>query len=34
MMLAAAQMLFLASLAAAVVWLAYLAAHQDGAGRP
>ena len=33
-MLAAAQMTFLASLAGAVLWLAYLARHQDAAGEP
>ncbi len=32
MMLAAAQMFFLAALAGAVVWLVYLAHHQDAAG--
>lgn len=31
MMLAFAQVLFLASLAGAVVWLVYLARHQDAA---
>lgn len=31
-MLTLAQMLFLASLAGAVLWLAYLARHQDAAG--
>lgn len=31
-MLAAAQMLFLASLAGAVGWLVYLARHHDAAG--
>ena len=32
-MLAAVQMLFLALLAGSVVWLAYLARHQDAANR-
>ena len=32
-MLEAVQMLFLASLAGSVVWLAYLARHQDAASR-
>ena len=32
MMLAAAQMFFLAALAGAVVWLVYLARQQDAAG--
>ena len=34
MMLAAVQMFFLASLLAAVVWLFYLARHQDAADHP